>query len=91
MTDFVDPHAIRAEIKHQQGKFERLRAENEKLRAALQQIATGDGFYGRQAWEYKKIARAALAKATEPLPPDESRDPSPTQIRDAARLVEEWE
>ncbi len=41
--------------------FRDLKAENERLREALEQIATGDGVYGQQAHEYKKIARAALA------------------------------
>ena len=33
------------------------------LYEALEKIATGDGVYGDQAYEYKQIARAALAKA----------------------------
>lgn len=37
-----------------------LRAENERLREALKSIANGDGIYGAQAWEYKRIAREAL-------------------------------
>lgn len=37
-----------------------LEAENERLRAALQKIATGDGAYGLQASGYKAIARGAL-------------------------------
>jgi hypothetical protein len=36
------------------------------MRKALEQIAAGDGVYGAQAYEYKEIARAALAKATTP-------------------------
>ena len=30
------------------------------LRSALERIATGDGYYGAQAREYKNIARKAL-------------------------------
>lgn len=37
-----------------------LRAENARLREALEKIAAGDGVYGQQAGEYKEIARAAL-------------------------------
>lgn len=37
-----------------------LRAERELLRAALEQIAAGDGYYGAMAREYKEIARVAL-------------------------------
>jgi hypothetical protein len=36
-----------------------------ELIEALKQIANGEGYYGAQAREYKEIARAALAKATE--------------------------
>ena len=39
-----------------------LRAENERLRAALQKISAGEGYYGEQAREYKAIARDALAQ-----------------------------
>lgn len=35
--------------------------EIERLRNALEQIANGDGVYGAQAFEYKQVARAALA------------------------------
>jgi len=34
----------------------------ETMRHALEKIAAGDGYYGAQAFEYKAIARAALAK-----------------------------
>ncbi len=37
-----------------------LRAENERMREALESIANGDGIYGAQAWEYKQIALEAL-------------------------------
>ena len=37
-----------------------LRAENVRLREALEDIAAGDVVYGQQAAEYKVIARAAL-------------------------------
>ena len=40
----------------------RARAENARLRAALQKISAGEGYYGEQAREYKDIARAALAQ-----------------------------
>ena len=36
------------------------KAEIERLRFALREIAVGDGIYGAQAREYKKIARGAL-------------------------------
>jgi len=40
-----------------------LRDEIERLRAALKQIANGEGYYGSQAGEYKQIARTALGVA----------------------------
>lgn len=36
------------------------------MRDALTMIATGEGFYGAQAGEYKNIARLALAEETKP-------------------------
>lgn len=36
--------------------------EIERLRTALEEIATGEGTYGWQAHEYKQIARGALKK-----------------------------
>lgn len=38
-------------------------AEIERLQAALQRIAVGEGVYGAQAHEYKQIARSALEGA----------------------------
>lgn len=38
-----------------------LKLENDRLRAALEEIAHGEGYYGAQAREYKDIAKAALA------------------------------
>ena len=40
-------------------------AELKRLRAALTEIATGDGVYGAQAHEYKQIARRALGQMNE--------------------------
>jgi len=37
-------------------------AELAQLRCALRVIATGEGAYGAQAHEYKRIARAALGE-----------------------------
>jgi len=55
---------LRAEL-HLRTKVDRLEAENSKLRAALKQIALGDGYYGAQAKEYKEIARKALGVKSE--------------------------
>ncbi len=39
-----------------------LEADKAKLIAALEKIASGEGVYGKQAFEYKEIARAVLAE-----------------------------
>lgn len=41
-------------------RAEKAEAGAERLAAALEKIASGDGVYGAQAHEYKQIARAAL-------------------------------
>ena len=54
---------IRADLVHSLcDALEDERAENARLRAALQKISAGEGYYGEQAREYKYIARAALAQ-----------------------------
>ncbi len=40
-----------------------LARENRIFERALKEIADGEGIYGAQAYEYKQIARAAIAKA----------------------------
>lgn len=35
-----------------------------RYRKALREIAAGDGYYGAMACEYKRIAKAALAEAS---------------------------
>ena len=40
--------------------FEEVRAEVVRYQTALHNIATGEGYYGAQAREYKNIAREAL-------------------------------
>lgn len=40
--------------------YEALIAENIEMKSALERIANGDGHYGAQAGEYKRIARDAL-------------------------------
>lgn len=52
-------------------RLERLTTERDVLRAALNRIALGDGYYGAQAREYKQVARAALAGQPEPAAADE--------------------
>jgi len=54
-TDAHQISALRARVAE-------LEAENETLTDALQLIVSGDGVYGQQAFEYKSIARVALAK-----------------------------
>lgn len=41
----------------------RLIAAAPEMLKALDEISNGEGIYGMQAYEYKKIARTALAKA----------------------------
>ena len=43
-------------------RMHELKTENARLRAALQKISAGEGYYGEQAREYKDIARATLAQ-----------------------------
>lgn len=40
--------------------LEEVRAEMIRYQSALNAIATGDGYYGKMAREYKNIARTAL-------------------------------
>lgn len=47
-------------LEHADKQVAALRAENARLREALEKIAAGDGVYGQQAGEYKETARAAL-------------------------------
>jgi hypothetical protein len=55
--------ASRQAIHEVADELTRLRAQNAALVEALKEIASGDGCYGVQAYEYKIIARAALAQA----------------------------
>ena len=41
---------------------ERLRSVMGKMAKALRKIATGEGYYGAQAGEYKAIAKEALSR-----------------------------
>ncbi len=46
----------------QASRIASLEADKSKLIAALEKIASGEGVYGKQAFEYKEIARAVLAE-----------------------------
>lgn len=48
-----------------QARMAEIDVEKARLRAALQEIANGDGAYGAQAFEYKQIARKALEATNE--------------------------
>lgn len=76
----LNPHEVSERIRILEEAFvsqaERIReltSQNQDLRLALGAIATGDGYYGSQALEYKQIARSALAAIAEQNAGAESR------------------
>jgi hypothetical protein len=59
-VDLIALNACMAGGRYVHEELAAARAEIERLKFALKEIAKGDGIYGAQAREYKDIARAAL-------------------------------